>query len=131
MCSIENFQKLLDLYPSEMNGIALCQGNFTLMTDDLPAVIRKFGSKKKYFLFIFRDVQGNATDFIETFHDDGKTDMVECMRSYQEIGYQGICRIMFLLWVMIIMSIMVIQKSGDFLQSVISKESGKQFMDLN
>ena len=92
MCSIENFQKLLDLYPSEMNGIALCQGNFTLMTDDLPAVIRKFGSQKKIFFVHFRDVQGNATDFIETFHDDGKTDMVECMRSYQEIGYQGICR---------------------------------------
>ena len=92
MCSIENFQKLLDLYPSDKNGIALCQGNFTLMTDDLPAVIRKFGSQKKIFFVHFRDVQGHAADFVETFHDDGKTDMVQCMRSYQEIGYEGVCR---------------------------------------
>ena len=36
--SIENYQRLLDLVPSPVNGIALCQGNFTLMTDDLPGV---------------------------------------------------------------------------------------------
>ncbi|MDF1515886.1 MAG: mannonate dehydratase, partial [Anaerolineae bacterium] len=47
MSSIENYQKLLDLVPSPVNGIALCQGNFTLMTDDLPGVIRHFGNQKK------------------------------------------------------------------------------------
>ena len=36
MRSVENYQRLLDMYPSPVNGIALCQGNFTLMTDDLP-----------------------------------------------------------------------------------------------
>jgi mannonate dehydratase len=43
MRSVENFQRLIDLVPSPVNGITLCQGNFTLMTDDLPAVIRHFG----------------------------------------------------------------------------------------
>ena len=43
MRSIDNFQKLLDLVPSPVNGIALCQGNFALMTDDLPGAIRHFG----------------------------------------------------------------------------------------
>ena len=76
MYSIDNFQRLLDLHPSEMSGIALCQGNFTLMTNDLPGVIRKFGKQQKIFFVHFRDVQGQATDFVETFHDDGKTDMV-------------------------------------------------------
>ncbi|MEC8285402.1 MAG: mannonate dehydratase, partial [SAR324 cluster bacterium] len=38
------------------------------------------------------DVQGQATDFVETFHDDGKTDMVACMQAYKEVGYDGICR---------------------------------------
>lgn len=92
MYSIDNFQRLLDLYPSEMSGIALCQGNFTLMTDNLPGVIRKFGTQKKIFFVHFRDVQGQATDFVETFHDDGKTDMVECMKAYKEVGYSGVCR---------------------------------------
>ena len=89
---IDNFQQLLDLHPSEMSGIALCQGNFTLMTDDLPGVIRKFGKQQKIFFVHFRDVQGQATDFVETFHDDGKTDMVACMQAYKEVGYDGICR---------------------------------------
>ena len=92
MYSIDNFQQLLDLHPSEMSGIALCQGNFTLMTDDLPGVIRKFGKQQKIFFVHFRDVQGQATDFVETFHDDGKTDMVACMQAYKEVGYNGICR---------------------------------------
>ena len=86
MYSIDNFQRLLDLHPSEMSGIALCQGNFTLMTDDLPGVIRKFGRQQKIFFVHFRDVQGQATDFVETFHDDGKTDMVACMQAYKEVG---------------------------------------------
>ena len=92
MYSIDNFQRLLDLHPSEMSGIALCQGNFTLMTDDLPGVIRKFGRQQKIFFVHFRDVQGQATDFVETFHDDGKTDMVACMQAYKEVSYSGICR---------------------------------------
>ena len=45
MSSVENYQKLIDLVPSPVNGIALCQGNFTLMTDDLPSVIRHFGGQ--------------------------------------------------------------------------------------
>ncbi len=92
MTSIENYEKLLDLVPSPVNGIGLCQGNFTLMTDDLPGVIRHFGSKNKIFFVHFRDVQGTAEKFQETFHDDGKTDMLACMRAYRDIGYQGVCR---------------------------------------
>ncbi len=49
MRSVENFQRLVDLLPSPVNGIALCQGNFTLMTDDLPSVIRQFGRQDKIF----------------------------------------------------------------------------------
>ena len=32
MRSIENLQRLLDLHPSPMNGVTLCQGNFTRTT---------------------------------------------------------------------------------------------------
>ena len=49
MRSVENFQRLLDLDPSPMNGITLCQGNFTLMTDDLPGVIKRF--RERFFSF--------------------------------------------------------------------------------
>jgi mannonate dehydratase len=92
MRSVENYQRLIDLIPSPVNGIALCQGNFTLMTDDLPGVIRHFGSQDKIFFVHFRDVRGTPEKFVETFHDDGQTDMLACMRAYRDVGYEGVCR---------------------------------------
>ena len=92
MSSIANYQRLLDLVPSPVNGIALCQGNFTLMTDDLPGTIRHFGQQKKLFFAHFRDVRGTAEKFVETFHDEGKTDMLACMQAYHDIGFEGVLR---------------------------------------
>ncbi len=92
MRSVENYQRLLDLYPSPVNGIALCQGNFTLMTDDLPDAIRRFGRQGRIFFVHFRDVRGTPEGFVETFHDDGQTDMLACMRAYRDVGFEGVCR---------------------------------------
>ncbi len=92
MRSLENYQRLLNLYPSPVNGIALCQGNFTLMTDDLPAAIRHFGAQNKIFFVHFRDVRGTPEKFVETFHDEGQTNMLECMKAYRDIGYEGVLR---------------------------------------
>jgi len=92
MRSIENYQRLLDIVPSPMNGITLCQGNFTLMTDDLPSVIRNFGRQNKIFFVHFRDVRGTAEKFEETWHDAGKTDMLACMQAYKDINFEGVLR---------------------------------------
>lgn len=92
MRSVENFQRLLELVPSPMNGITLCQGNFTLMTDDLPDVIRHFGRQGKIFFVHFRDVRGTPARFVETWHDDGQTDMLACMKAYRDIGFEGVLR---------------------------------------
>jgi len=92
MRSVGNFQRLIDLKPSPVNGITLCQGNFTLMTDDLPAVIRHFGEQQRIFFVHLRDVRGTAEQFVETFHDDGQTDLLACLRAYREIGYDGVLR---------------------------------------
>jgi mannonate dehydratase len=90
MRSIDNYQRLLDLVPSDANTITLCQGNFTLMTDDLPGAIRKFGRKISFVHF--RDVRGVPTKFEETWHDAGKTDMLACMKAYRDIGFEGVLR---------------------------------------
>jgi mannonate dehydratase len=92
MSSVENYQRLVDLVPSPVNGITLCQGNFALMTDDLPSVIRRFGEQGKIFFVHFRDVRGDARNYEETWHDDGPTDMLECMRAYRDIGFEGVMR---------------------------------------
>jgi mannonate dehydratase len=92
MSSVENYQRLIDLVPSPVNGICLCQGNFALMTDDLPAVIRQFGRQNKIFFVHLRDVRGTPVKFVETFHDDGQTDMLACLRAYREVGFEGVLR---------------------------------------
>lgn len=92
MRSVENYQRLVDLVPSPVNGICLCQGNFTLMTDDLPSAIRQFGKQDKIFFVHFRDVRGTPEKFVETFHDEGKTDMLACMKAYRDIGFEGVLR---------------------------------------
>jgi mannonate dehydratase len=90
MRSVANYQRLVDMIPSSANTITLCQGNFTLMTDDLPKVIRGFGDKISFVHF--RDVQGTPEKFEETWHDAGKTDMLACMRAYRDIGFSGVLR---------------------------------------
>ncbi len=92
MRSVENFQRLLDMIPSPMNGITLCQGNFALMTNDLPSVIRHFGKQGKIFFVHLRDVRGTPEKFVETFHDNGQTDMLACMKAYREVGFEGVYR---------------------------------------
>jgi len=98
MRSVENYQRLIDLVPSPVNGIALCQGNFALMTShesvhcDLPSVIRHFGQQERIFFVHFRDVRGTPDMFVDTFHDDGQTDMLACVQAYRDIGYAGVCR---------------------------------------
>lgn len=87
--SVENYQRLIDLVPSDVNGITLCQGNFALMTDDMPGVIKHFGRQKKVFFVHFRDVRGTAGHFVETWHDEGQTDLVACMEAYKEVGFDG------------------------------------------
>jgi mannonate dehydratase len=90
MRTVPNYQRLVEMIPSDYNTITLCQGNFTLMTDDLPSVIRKFG--KKISFVHFRDVEGVPTKFKETWHDAGKTDMLATMKAYKDIGFDGVLR---------------------------------------
>jgi mannonate dehydratase len=87
--SIDSYRRIMKMVDSPANAITLCQGNFALMTDDLPSVIREFGHAGRIAFVHFRDVRGDVTNFIEVFHDEGKTDLAECMRAYGEVGFTG------------------------------------------
>ncbi|MEM0195760.1 MAG: mannonate dehydratase [Thermoplasmatales archaeon] len=91
MNSIESFDKLLDLNKSKYNGITLCQGNFTLMTDNLPEIIKHFN--ERIFFVHFRDVIGDKYNFVETLVGHGKTDLYKIMRAYSDINFSGIMRV--------------------------------------
>jgi mannonate dehydratase len=52
----------------------------------VPAAIRRFGKRGKIHFAHVRDVRGTPERFVETFHDEGPTDMLACMRAYREVG---------------------------------------------
>lgn len=89
MNSLDSFRRLLDSHVSAANGMTLCQGNFALLTDDLPMMIREFGRQNRIKFVHFRDVSGTPEHFYETFHDDGPTDMYACMVAYEDVGFDG------------------------------------------
>ena len=87
--SVDAFERALALSPSAHHGITFCQGNFRLMTDDIPGAVRRFGATGRVHFVHFRDVRGTPERFEETFHDDGPTDMLSAMAAYREIGFGG------------------------------------------
>ncbi len=87
MHTVEGFERLMKLAPSSANAICFCQGTFAAMNVDIPATIRRLGSHIKYVHF--RDVRGTRESFVETFHDNGPTDMAAAMRAFREIGFDG------------------------------------------
>ena len=89
MRSVDNFQRLLDMYPSPNNGLTFCQGNFAAMGADIPAAIKQFGDQGKMFFVHFRDVRGTVPKFEETFHDDGDNNMAAAMKAYVDTGFAG------------------------------------------
>jgi mannonate dehydratase len=87
MNSFDNYRRLLALSDSPSNGVTFCQGNFALMGGDVPALIREFAGRIPFVHF--RNVEGTAEQFVETFHDEGLLDMAACLRAYNDIGFDG------------------------------------------
>ena len=87
--SVDALKRAIELVPSEWNGLTFCQRTIATMGADIPAAIRFFGEQQKIHFVHFRDIRGTVSRFVETFQDDGPTDMLEAMQCYQEIGFDG------------------------------------------
>jgi mannonate dehydratase len=89
LTSAANYRRVLALVPSPASGITFCQANFKLMGEDIEALAREWCAQKKIFFVHFRDVQGTREHFVETFHDNGPTDMARMLEVYYESGFDG------------------------------------------
>ncbi len=85
------FARALALSDSPSHRITFCQANFKAMGCDIPSAARRFADRIAFVHF--RDIEGPATDFTETFHDAGPTDMPAMLRLYHEIGFRGPIRV--------------------------------------
>lgn len=92
LTSPDAMMRAIDLVPSPYNGITFCQGSFATMNADIPKEIRRFGERGAIGFVHFRDVRGTPAKFVETFHDDGQTDMFAAMRTYRDVGFRGTVR---------------------------------------
>jgi mannonate dehydratase len=87
----EGFARALALSDSPAHRLTFCQANFVAMGCDVAATARRFSDRIAFVHF--RDIEGTATDFTETFHDAGPTDMPAMLRLYHEIGFRGPIRV--------------------------------------
>ncbi len=87
MNCVEGFKRLVELVPSQRNGICFCQGSFVEMGASIPAAIYELGPHLRYVHF--RDIRGTKENFTETFHDNGPTDMAAAVKAYYDIGFEG------------------------------------------
>ena len=59
--------------------------------EELPDVIRWFGSRKKIFNVHFRNIRGGRDNFVaEMFPDEGDVDFVKMLKVYREVGYEDL-----------------------------------------
>jgi mannonate dehydratase len=83
----DSVDKALGLVDSDHHGLTFCQGTFGAMGVDMPETIRRFANDVHYVHF--RDVDGSAESFVETWHDDGPTDMAEALETWHNVGFDG------------------------------------------
>lgn len=89
LVSAKNYERVMDIVPSPVNGVTFCQANFVAMGEDIYALAKKWCARKKVFFIHYRDIDGKGERFRETFHDNGPTDMVRILKIYSENGFDG------------------------------------------
>ena len=89
LTSADAIRKALSFSDSPSHGLTFCQGTYTTMNEDVESLIHEFGSQQKIVFVHIRDVAGTPTDFRETFHDNGPTNMFQMMKAYKSIGFDG------------------------------------------
>jgi len=87
--SVEAFKRMITTVDSDYNGIEFCQGTFAEMGANIPEAIRYFGRRKRIVYVHFRNVKGAVPRFRECFIDEGDTDMLEVIKAYKEVGFNG------------------------------------------
>jgi mannonate dehydratase len=91
--SVAGLKKFVSLHESPYHGLNFCQGTVSEMLKDpnreIHDVIRYFASRKKVFNVHFRNIKGGFLNFQETFPDCGDVNFVQVIRTWHEVGYDG------------------------------------------
>ena len=87
----EGFRRFITICESDYHGVNLCLGCMAEASTDprneVPEIIRYFGSRNKIFLCHFRNIVGGRNRFQEVWPDEGVMSMHRNIRALQEVGY--------------------------------------------
>jgi mannonate dehydratase len=90
---VEGLKRFVSIKENPYHGLNFCQGTICEGLEnpnkEIHDVIRYFGQRKKIFMVHFRNIEGKIGDFRETFPDNGDVNMIEAIRTYQEVGFDG------------------------------------------
>jgi len=95
MGGAEGFKRFIEICPSPYHGVNLCLGcmaeSVVDPANEVPEIIRYFGSRKKIFLCHFRNIFGGRNKFQEVWPDEGVMNMHRNMQALKEVGYEHMC----------------------------------------
>jgi len=87
----EGFKRLIEICPSPYHGLNLCLGCMAESVldpaNEVPDIIRYFGTRKVIHLIHFRNIVGGRNKFQEVWPDEGVMDMYTIMKTLKEVGY--------------------------------------------
>jgi len=93
LSNVAGLQKLIDLAPSPCNGLDLVQRALAVLPGtDVAEIIRRFGARKAILLATLQNYTGQVPAYSQTFLDEGDTNMLAALRTYQEVGFEGVVR---------------------------------------
>ena len=92
--NFDGYVRALEIADSPNIGVCLCCGTWmeggNLMGKDVFEAARAFAGMGKLWKIHFRNVTGPVPNFVETYVDDGYTDMKRLMRTLVDVDFRGI-----------------------------------------
>jgi mannonate dehydratase len=79
--SVDGLKKFISIQESPYHGLNFCQGTVSEMLSK--------PNEEIHFNVHFRNIKGGFLNFKETFPDDGDVNMIRAIRTYKEVGYDG------------------------------------------
>ena len=91
--NFDGYLRALEIANSPNIGVCLCAGTWMeggkLMGKDVFAAARAFAKMDRLWKIHFRNVSGPIPYFVETFVDNGYTDMLKLMKTLYEVDFRG------------------------------------------
>jgi mannonate dehydratase len=92
--TFDGYVKAFEIANSPNVGICLCCGTWmeggAHTGKNVIDAVREFAKMDKLWKIHFRNVTGPIPDFVETYVDDGYTDMKQLMRTLVDVDFRGI-----------------------------------------